>query len=191
MPSLLLHPGKPDWQPENQPAFVARLADLGLIERAPADGDRDGFRLGHRFLSLVMFLGCAPRVSIDLQDALQGQPVCRLRYHLYPEPRFLSNGNSPRARCPFCRAPAEVESLCIPDEQFSCSRCGQGLAVHALDWRQSAGFGRCFLEITPVYPHEAVPSDHLMESLRDYSGDAWRYFYLDGVAPQAQCHAEQ
>jgi hypothetical protein len=176
MPSLLLHPGEPDWRPEDRPDFVARLADLGLIDRAPADGNPDGFRLGHRF---------------DPQDALQGPPVCRLHFHQYPETRFLSTDNFPRARCPYCRAPADVELSRAPGGQFSCPRCGQGLALHALDWRQAAGFGRCFLEITPVYPHEAVPSDHLMESLRDYSGGAWRYFYHDGVALQAQCHAEQ
>ena len=169
MPSLLLHPDDPDWVPAARTDFVTLLRDLELIE-VPADtGQASVFWLGRRFLALVMFLGCSPHVLIDPRDGGKGPPVCHLRYHEYPDPRFVSARRPPTVRCPHCRAPASGSVPSAPHAPFSCPQCGRISAAHALDWRQSAGFGRCFLEITGICPHEAVPSDRLLESLRGYS----------------------
>ena len=179
MPSLLLHPDEPDWIPEDRVEFVNLLGELGLIDPATDAGETSDFSLGHRFSALVMFLGCSPNILIRPQDAGDGQPVSRLRCHLYPDQRFLSASKAPSVRCPYCRAPANGVAPSVPDRSYSCPQCGSVSPVCALDWRQSAGFGRCFLEITGIYPHEAVPSDRLLETLRDYSGGVWRYFYTD------------
>jgi hypothetical protein len=177
VPSLLLHPDQPDWVPEDQESLLLLLEHLGLICTTSHTTESDALRLGHRFLALVTFLGCSPRVVIDRREAEEGQPVCRLRYHSYPQPRFLSARRRPAVRCPYCRAEARGVLPKVPDAPFSCPQCGRLSKVHALDWRHSAGFARCFLEVTNVYPHEAVPSDSLMESLGGYSGSFWRYFY--------------
>lgn len=177
MPSLLLHPDEPDWVPADRADFVALLGNLGLIDAASEAGEGSVFRLGRQFLDLVMFLGCSPHVVIDPQDPDGGQPVCRLRYHVYSDVRFLSARMPPAVRCPHCRAPASGGVQRAPDRPFSCPQCGRISAAQALDWRQAAGFGRCFLELSGIYPHEAVPSDRLMETLRNYSRSPWCYFY--------------
>ena len=179
MPSLLLHPDKPDWIADDRAEFVGLLGDLGLIDVASAAGDPSVYCLGHQFLTLVMFLGCSPHVLIDPRNAGEGQPVSDLRYHNYPEPRFLSARKPTAVRCPGCRAPASDVVPGRPNKLFTCPQCGRVSAVGDLDWRRSAGLARCFLEITGIYPHEAVPSDVLMDRLRGYSGSAWRYFYID------------
>jgi hypothetical protein len=177
VPSLLLHPDEPGWVPEDRLDFVTLLGEVGLIDAPTGAADTNDFWLGRHFLTLVMFLGCSPNIVIRPQNAAEGQPVSRLHYHLYRDTRFLSGRKSPSARCPHCRAPADGVVPSAPDRPFSCPQCGRVSAACVLDWRQSAGFGRCFLEITGIYPHEAVPSDRLMETLRGYSGSVWRYFY--------------
>ena len=177
MPSLLLHPDQPDWAPDDRADFFILLEQLGLIDTASDATEPGAFRLGHNFPALVTFLGCSPRVVIDPQEAGDGQSVCYLRYHSYPDAHFLSASRPQAARCPYCRAPASGVFPTTPDRPFSCPQCGRLSALRALDWRRSAGFGRCFLEVTNIYPHEAVPSDSLMERLGGYAGGAWRYFY--------------
>ncbi len=179
MPSLLLHPDESGWVPEDRVEFFTLLDELGLIDTANDAADTNDFWLGRHFTELVMFLGCSPNVLIRPQDSGDDQPVSRLRYHHYSDRRFLSASKAPAARCPQCRAPANGVAPDDPDRPFSCPQCGCVSTVHALDWRQSAGFGRCFLEITGIHPHEAVPSDRLLDTLRGYSGGIWRYFYAD------------
>lgn len=177
MTSLLLHPEEAGWAPQDQAAFIGLLADIGLIDTLTDTGNTNTFRLGRQFTALVMFLGCSPQILIDPQDTGEGQPVCSLRCHRYPEIRFLCAGRLPAVRCPRCRAPASGVMSAAFDKVFMCPQCGRDCEVYKLDWRQSAGFGRYFLEFTGVYPHEAVPSDRLMQSLSSCSGCAWRYFY--------------
>ena len=59
----------------------------------------------------------------------------------------------------------------------SCRHCGEKIAIDAPDWRRNAGAGRFFVQITEVFPGEAVPLPALMAQLRA-EGDDWDYFYL-------------
>ena len=61
-----------------------------------------------------------------------------------------------------------------------CPHCGQPLPFERIDWRRSAAYGRVFIEISNVYESEAVPTDALLEGLREFSGTAWDYGYLRG-----------
>ena len=177
MSSLLLHPADPCWIPGDGDRFSALLEQLGLIDTALKAARHGDFRAGQQFLNLIMFLGCSPRVVLDPGEADQGQAACSLQYHLYPEVTFLSAASRPQVRCPDCRAPAGDVDTGSPAQSITCARCGHNSQISALDWRRAAGFGRFFLEIGGIYPHEAVPSDKLLDGLRDHSGVAWRYFY--------------
>ena len=172
MPSLLLHPVDACWVPDDQGSFVHDLTRLGLIGTAC----EDGFRAGQRFLELVMFLGCSPQVSLDPPPAGDSQPVCRLVLHSHSGVQFLSAKPRPAVRCPHCRLQAEVTEGAAHDSPYICG-CGRSSALSGLDWRRGAGFGRFFLEISGIYPHEAVPADKLLECLRHTAGTDWRYFY--------------
>jgi len=177
VPSLLLHPADPCWIPGAGDRFSDLLEQLGLIDTTLKAGRSGDFRAGEQFLNLVMFLGCSPRVVLEPGEADEGQTACHLQYHLYPEVTFLSAAKRPQVRCPGCRAPAGEVDTSSHLRSVTCARCGRTVQVCALDWRRAAGFGRFFLEIGGVYPHEAVPSDKLLDSLREHSGGAWQYFY--------------
>lgn len=45
------------------------------------------------------------------------------------------------------------------------------------NWRKSAGFARFFIEITEIYPKEAIPQPGLLSALETMSDERWKYFY--------------
>lgn len=178
MPSLLLHASDPHWSPDELTVLVQSLRDLGLISAAWGREDTGVYRVGAHFLKLIMFLGCSPQVQLDPGSATDGQKACSIRFHVYPEMHFLAAVNSPAPRCRQCRTPVSIEQQPEPAERFTCVQCGEVSEALDLDWRQAAGFGRCFVEVAGVYPHEAVPSDKLLNALAGFSGTSWTYCYI-------------
>ncbi len=157
--------------------LVQSLRDLGLISAACGGEDGGVYRAGEHFLELIMFLGCSPQVQLDPDSATGGQNACSIRFHVYPEIHFLAAAKSPAPRCRQCRAAVSIEQQPEPVERFTCAQCGKVSEAVDLDWRRAAGFGRYFVEVAGVYPHEAVPSDKLMNALAGFAGSSWAYFY--------------
>ncbi len=178
MPSLYLCAADPHWIPDGATELLQRLDALGLLQAPAADTVTAGrYRAGPEFLSLVMFLGCSPRVTLEPEGGSDGQAPCFLRQHLYSAIHRIGATPALKPRCPGCRSPQAAVDPAVADASYRCETCGIRSAVSDLDWRRSLGFGRCFLEIAGVHPHEAVPSDKLLDALRDYSETDWRYFY--------------
>lgn len=59
-----------------------------------------------------------------------------------------------------------------------CANCGENIPMQDVKWRRDAGLGRLFVEITQIFPGEAVPVDHLMKRLSTLPTGGWRYFYI-------------
>ena len=178
MPSLYLHPANPIWQPAGHNSMLDALRDEGLIGPPTAGTDTDEFLAGDRFMERVMFLGCSPQLVLEPSPAGDGQQLCYIRLHCYKEVRFLCSSQRPAVRCDSCRAPARLSDPELHDAVYRCEKCGRESLYSALDWRQGAGFGRFFIEINGVYPHEAVPSDALLNGLGALSNCRWKYFYM-------------
>ena len=177
MPSLLLHADDPLWQADKPASLASTLRDLGLIGKCTASEHVAEFQAGEQFLKLVMFLGCSPQVVLDPELAEQGQAVCHIRLLSYREVTLLTGKSNSAVRCTKCRAAVELPSAASFEALYRCQQCGNTSRVSDLDWRQSAGFGLCFIEINGIYPQEAVPSDKLLNALNAYSHCNWRYFY--------------
>ncbi len=64
------------------------------------------------------------------------------------------------------------------DYRWNCPECDKQSRPNELDWRQSAGFGRFFVEIWGIHPAEAVPGDALMETLGRSTDSRWGFFYV-------------
>lgn len=90
--------------------------------------------------------------------------------------RFIAAQRRPPARCPHCRCEAVIDEP-VADKVYTCPGCDERMRAHQLDWRQAAGFGRFFIEVSGIYPHEAVPADRLLQRLRDFSHGDWNYFF--------------
>lgn len=182
---LILHAGDPDHPPPESTRLVQALRELGLIA-APLPDQSLAWYAGADFLSLVIFLGCSPQVEfrpIDAGQAAAGR-FCHVHYQWQEAgPVFRSSAGRLQPRCSVCRGPLEVGQELVRDwpsgrvVTVCCAGCGRTLQAPELDWRQCAGFGRWFLEIWNIHPHEAVPTEALITRLEQVTDTPVRYFY--------------
>jgi hypothetical protein len=182
---LVLHAGDPAHRPPDARVLAATLADIGLIADT-LPGLAAAWYAGDAFLSQVIFLGCSPRVEfVPADDRQEAEGLyCHVRYRVQEaESVFRAAPGRLQPRCPVCRAAASEwrQQLHSDPPQaaspYHCTSCERTLSAAELDWRQNAGFGRWFLEIWNVHPHEAVPAEALITALERIAGTPVRYFY--------------
>lgn len=182
---LILHAADPAHRPPDVRAMTATLADIGLVD-SPLPGLAAAWYAGDAFLSHVIFLGCSPQVDFRPRDPEQAAAghFCHVRYQWQEAgPVFRSSAGRLQPRCPGCRGQLEQWQELVRDwpsdreATVCCAGCGRSLQSSELDWRQCAGFGRWFLEIWNIYPHEAVPTEGLITRLEQVADTPVRYFY--------------
>lgn len=182
MASLLLHPGDMWWRPDETAPFVARLHDIGLLRYESVPEETACYPAGPEFLKLLMFLGCSPNVALAPGAGDDIQEPCTVRLLSFATPVLLSAQPLPAARCRHCRAGASLPPAFDFTTRYQCGNCGATGTVADLDWRQGAGCARLFLEVSGIHPHEAVPSDSLLDQLAAFSGGGWRYFFAPALS---------
>ncbi len=179
MSSLMLHPVDASWLAASSEDFDRHLQQAGLIGASLPGAFAPGYLVGEHFLSLVTFLGCSPDILLEPDSAAPEREFCAVRIHRYPEgARFVLAERAAPPRCPACRSSMTVDAAAVQAETLiSCPDCGQQSPLLSLNWRRSAGYASCFVEITGVYPQEARPTDALLALLKRVSMGDWRYFY--------------
>jgi hypothetical protein len=179
VPSLLLHPDYRQWRPADLDGFAMGLAELGFLGTRPEPGDSQVYPAGDRFLQLVTFLGCSPQVALRPVDARPGQEICCIHFRDFAADVFLASDPLPKARCPNCRAPLTISKPNAVELPVKCESCASLLQRDWIDWRRGGGYGRFFIEVKGIFPHEAVPSEQLLKKLSAYSDCPWAFFYID------------
>jgi hypothetical protein len=189
---LVLHPADPDYAPENPGTLRDALHELGLLGDRLADDSGELYFTGENFLELITFLGCSPVVNLGPGSSVEAgnEPFCQVRIGTVESvTRFYAGSDRLVPRCPACRYRISSWAEIIKDwEQspsayrWSCPQCSGQLQAHQLNWRQSAGFGRFFMEIYGVFPHEAVPGEQLLATLARITGVQWSYFYSERLS---------
>ncbi len=182
--SLVLHPADPNSSLDPEP-LIGVLREVGILGARIPDW-QDAWFVGEQFLQSVSFMGCSPFIELSPQEK-GDTDFCHVRIHRHGTPRLMYGRLSRPARCPQCGKP-----LSITPEDFArmvrldqgggidCANCGEKSAAQNFRWRRDAGLGRLFIEITHIFPGEAVPVDHVMTRLSSLSTGPWRYFYVAG-----------
>jgi len=164
-------------------SLIAELETAGFIGAMIEPGVRKFFA-GDRFLQLITFMGCSPFLKLE-PDGDSSDDFCSIWIRgPYTEPRFVAGSNTRPPRCPRCRQRMEGEWQALverwkadADTQYNCPRCHESVPFEVLEWRQNAGAGRLFVEVTQIFPGEAVPVQALMDLLGRH-GSPWNYFYI-------------
>ena len=164
-------------------SLTRSLRELGLTgEPFHLDGHTH-YRAGERFLELVTFLGCSPRVVLD-PDA--GEDFCHIRIHASETTRRLGRPRFNPPRCPACRKHRIRDGDTILERWendrnrlWTCPSCGASMPPPAIDWRHGAGFGNLFIEIWGIQPELAVPGETLWHHLRAACPAGWDYLFSE------------
>ena len=146
-----------------------------------------GYLIGDKFLKLITFLGCSPHLAVSPPEKIADWGnFCHIEIQQYQSPVFFKGLNNSRNSCPQCKS--RVAKMLPKMEQWEpdsmhivCPKCHQTSLAEDLNWRHSAGFGTFFIIIHSVYPHEAVPTEQLLNIFRHASDsfEQWDYFYYE------------
>lgn len=172
--SLVLHPADPSWAPESPETLIRFLQELGLAGE-PLHNDENSFSVGEKFLEHISFMGCSPHIKFDNVNC-DGK-FTFIRISTTASITALTGQHSFAPHCPHCKKSEKNWRENLKDNQLTCSHCQQTSAAWQYNWRKSAGFARCFIEITDIYPKEAIPQPSLLASLEKKFQVSWGYFF--------------
>lgn len=175
--SLLLFPRSPAWHPQRIDTFSEHLSVLGL-----AGDSIDATRryAGERLLDYITFMGCAP--SIRFAPDITSDKYTHFRLHSFANITAMIGDHARAPSCPHCRKALDswktLPRVFKKNTAWRCGHCGESSAPWMYQWRRSAGFARVFIEITDIYPKEALPQQALFDALNPIGDIGWDYCYL-------------
>lgn len=183
MPKLVFHAKNPEYIPSNIPDIVRALQEIGFVGKkwqSPEEVSGERYLIGDSFLSLVSFMGCAPAIELEpIAEHPASTDFCHIEIgSIKPDVEFVRGSEHLISRCPHCRQ-RHVNWQTIPENLFyPCDKCKTETHLSEYDWKNTAGCGRFFISLHGIYPQEAIPTSHLLQSLESISDAAWSYFYI-------------
>lgn len=171
--SLALKPASCEHACDSAPLLDA-CQRLALTGDAIDPGQR--YYAGERFLDHITFLGCAPHIQFTEQS--DGSRFTHIIIHQCEQPVLFHGCHSRPPHCPRCNKASPVWRQHMENPHWPCHHCGQVSAATSWHWRKTAGYARSLIEITEVYPKEALPQPALLAALQQHTGLAWDYFYF-------------
>lgn len=172
--SLVIYPTEPDWIPDTPEALIDFLQQTGLAGE-PLNKDANSFLVGDKFLDHISFMGCSPNIKLENEN--DDGKFTFVRITTTNNITALTGKHSFAPHCPHCKKPEKNWRELLQDNQIECSNCKTNSDAWLYNWRKSAGFGRCFIKVTDIYPKEAVPQFSLLDSLEKSFGVQWGYFF--------------
>ena len=173
--ALYLCPKQHDFTINDLPKFVTQIQDIGLIA-APVDEQDSSFFTGERFLDYIAYMGCSP--AIQFEASATGENFCQVIIHHYdPAKLIVSQTQARDPHCPNCNKPVKDWLANKTEETISCGSCNTTANIENFNWRKMAGYARVFIEITDVFPKEAIPQQILLDKLTGLCKTDWLYFY--------------
>lgn len=173
--SLVIHPEDPDWHPDELEQFAEFLRQQGFIADR-LKSNEPSYLVGDNFLEQIAFLGCSPNINLTPQD--NPEKFCFIRLLCSEIITALTSKHTHAPHCPHCKQPEKHWLDRVTPTSLECSSCGKSSPSWRYNWRKSAGFGRFFIEVTEIYPREAIPQATFLSALEHYHNTRWSYFYL-------------
>ena len=179
--SLFLCPSQSDFALDNISGLVSALQEAGFIAHPlHATRENNAFFTGDHYLDYVAYMGCSPSIQFDISGT-SGDPdsnFCHVKIHLYDTERLIVSQQHARApHCPGCSKPVKNWRDHRIGTQILCDHCNRLAAIKDYNWRKMAGYARLFIEITDIFPKEAIPQQLLLDTLKSFSKTGWLYFY--------------
>lgn len=175
--SLFLHPAQFDFTINDIPAFITALQESGLIsQKIDQQESALNFYTGEKFLDYIAYMGCAPAIQFEPDE--NNNKFCQVKIHTHNTAKLIHSKTQARApQCPHCNKPVKDWQQELDKTTITCNQCGTRSGLEHFNWRKMAGYARLFIEITDIFPKEAIPQASLMNKLADISDTNWSHFY--------------
>ncbi len=175
--SLFLCPKRSEFIVDDITTFVSALQQTGIISQAiNQQTNSHHYMAGEKYLDYIAYMGCAPTIQFEAGD--QSKNFCFIKLHQYQKAELLFSQKQSRApHCPHCKKPVNNWNDSNTDSTIKCSKCDTTSNIEDFDWRKMAGYAQLFIEITDIFPKEAIPQQLLLDKLAGISGVEWEYFY--------------
>ncbi len=175
--SLYLYPQQADFAITDLPAFVHALQKSGLIaQKIDSQKTLQHYFTGDKYLDYIAYLGCAPAIKFEAGD--KNENFCFIKIQQHSSPTLIYNKKQPRApHCPHCNKPLKNWQDKKTGSNIHCNLCGNTSGIEKFNWRKMAGYAQLFIEITDIFPKEAIPQQALLDKLAAITGTKWQYFY--------------
>jgi len=174
---LVIHPRDARAEPPELNSLIESLRALELVG-SPVGNSAAKFLVGERFLRLITFLGCSPHIELD-PPADGSRNFCHISIlGPFQKPQLLHSKNTHPPRCPSCHKSISDWQAYSEQESIYCTNCSTESPMESIRWTKHAGFARIFIEISNVFPGEAIPVDELLNTLGEMGAGDWNFFYL-------------
>lgn len=177
--SLFLCPSEADFLLNDIEPLVLALQEIGFISQKIKTNETNNFYTGVRFLDYIAYMGCAPAIQFEASEAKRD--FCHIKIHQYETAKLIINQKQSIAPlCPNCKKPISNwpnRSENKTPSQISCDGCNTTSDTEAFNWRKLAGYAQLFIEITDIFPREAIPQQILFDRLSGIYDVDWVYFY--------------
>ncbi|MBE9560705.1 MAG: hypothetical protein IMF15_07940 [Proteobacteria bacterium] len=173
--SLYLHPAHHFSLKEITP-LITELQKFNFISQAINKQADHGYFAGDKFLDYIAYMGCAP--SIQFEASENSSNFCFIKIHHYRPAKLIHSQKQARApHCPNCKKPVKNWQDARSATSIKCDQCETTSNIESFNWRKMAGYAQLFIEITDIFPKEAIPQQILLDKLADITGVEWTYFY--------------
>jgi hypothetical protein len=175
--SLFLCPKEHDYKHRDTASLTSLLRDIDLISgNLPASEQTLHYSVGEKFLDYIAYMGCSPAIQFDTTEDQDN--FCHIKIHHHESPQLIYSKKQFSAPiCPACKKPVKNWQQNISEAAIRCDHCQTVSDIETFNWRRMAGYAQLFIEITDIFPKEAVPQQILMDRLSSITDTGWLYFY--------------
>jgi len=175
--SLFLHPQQHDLSIHDMSYFISALQQTGFILRKINPQETDlRFFTGDKYLDYIAYMGCSPSIQFEADE--NDKDFCLIKIHYYKSAELIYSKTQPRPpQCPGCKKPVKNWQDTKTATTIKCNQCDITSNIEDFNWRKMAGYSRLFIEITDIFPKEAIPQQLLLDKLSNITNTGWQYFY--------------
>ena len=159
-------------------SLISELEKIGLIAKPFITNKANDkhFYTGEKYLDHIAYMGCAPNIQFEASN--DNEKFCSIKIHQYEQKKLIVSKTQARApQCPECKKPVKNWKEKITDITLFCENCKTSTNIEEYNWRKMGGFAQSFIEITDIFPKEAIPQQSLIDKLSKITHTGWRYFY--------------
>lgn len=186
--ALAFHPAHPDLVPAAR--FVDELQSCGFLSEAFDFYGTRRFRPGERFFDFTQFQSghSVTRLTQTADGFAESEPrdsreFCQIELITDPSPSLVCGCNVREPRCPACGSTftnwaSLIDQWHKAKALWSCPSCRTTYSPHEVDWQNTAGYARYWIEVREIHEGEAKPSLEFFQLLAEKTGCEWRYFWF-------------